>query len=124
MRKAVGVNPFVTLLALFAFSALLAYRRGFDGHSPGGHHSNLAQPLCFPAGARWSQRFRPGVTMPAGCVKKPKIWPKIYASRPGLTPGGSEEQVKQTEQMMNEIETLAADLDRLLAQVHSAEGVK
>jgi hypothetical protein len=38
-----------------------------------------------------------------------------------LTPGGSDEQVMQTERVMEEIESLAIDLDKLLARVQPLE---
>lgn len=117
MRKAVGVNPFVTLLAFFTFSSLL----GIAG-------ALMAIPLAAIIQILLNHFvFRPGALEPELSAGRD------YASRlrqeaqelaqdlrqqGRLTPDGSEQQVKQTEQVMDEIETLATDLDRLLAQVH------
>ena len=45
MRKAVGVNPFVSLLAIFAFSSLFGFLGALDGRSHCGHDSTLARSL-------------------------------------------------------------------------------
>jgi predicted PurR-regulated permease PerM len=119
MRRAVGVNPFVTLLALFAFSSLL----GIAG-------ALMAIPL-----AAISQILLDRFVFRPGALETEVLAGRDYASRlrqeaqelaqdlrrqGRLTPGGSEQQVKQTEQVMDEIETLATDLDKLLAQVQPA----
>lgn len=119
MRRAVGVNPFVTLLALFAFSSLL----GIAG-------ALLAIPL-----AAISQILLNRFVFRPGALETEVLAGRDYASRlrqeaqelaqdlrrqGRLSPGGSEQQVKQTEQVMDEIESLATDLDRLLAQVQPA----
>ena len=81
MRKAVGVNPFVSLLAIFAFSSFFGIAGALDGDSHRGHHSTPARPLRFSSirnGVRGLGRSR---LLAAGCVTKRKPWPKICASR-------------------------------------------
>ncbi|MBK8986619.1 MAG: AI-2E family transporter [Chloroflexi bacterium] len=117
MRQAVGVNPFVTLLALFAFSSLL----GIAG-------ALMAIPLAAMIQILLNHFvFRPGALEPevtAGRDYASRLRQEAQELAQDLrqqarqTPGGSEEQIKQTEQVMDEIETLAVELDRLLAQVH------
>jgi predicted PurR-regulated permease PerM len=120
MRQAVGVNPFVTLLALFAFSALL----GIPG-------ALVAVPLAAMIQILLNRFvFRPGALepeVPAGRDLASRLRQEAQElaqdlrQQARLTPGGSEDQVKQTEQVMDELEALATDLDRLLAQVHPTE---
>ena len=120
MRQAVGVNPFVTLLALFAFSALL----GIPG-------ALVAIPLAAMIQILLNRFvFRPGALepeVPSGRDLASRLRQEAQElaqdlrQQARLTPGGSEDQVKQTEQVMDELEALATDLDRLLAQVHPTE---
>jgi predicted PurR-regulated permease PerM len=71
MRQAVGVNPFVTLLALFAFSSLLdlpALLWRFRWRPL----SSSCWIVSSFTQAPPNRRFRPAATMPAGCVMKRK----------------------------------------------------
>jgi predicted PurR-regulated permease PerM len=120
MRQSVGVNPFVTLLALFAFSRLL----GIAG-------ALMAIPIAAMIQILLDYFvFRPGAMDPE------VVTGRDYASRlrqeaqalaqdlrrqGRLTPGGSDEQVMQTERVMEQIESLATDLDKLLAKVQPLE---
>jgi predicted PurR-regulated permease PerM len=120
MRQAVGVNPFVTLLALFAFSSLL----GLAG-------AIMAIPMAAIIQLLLDRFvFYPGATEPEVSAGRD------YASRlryeaqnltqdlrkqARLTKDGSARHVEQTDQVMDEIEAIATDLDRLLAQVDASE---
>lgn len=116
MRKAVGVNPFVSLLAILAFSSLLG---------PAGvlmaipmaailqllldrfvFHADLMAPE-ISAGRDHASRLRYEAQGLAQDLRK----------QARLTKGGSDLRVKQIDQMMDEIETITTDLDVLLAQV-------
>jgi hypothetical protein len=118
MSKAVGVNPFVSLLAIFAFSSLL----GIPG-------ALMAIPLAAILQLLLDRFvFHPGmmeVEVSAG---------RDYASRlryeaqelaqdlrkqARLKKGGSDLRVKQIDQVLDEIETITTDLDALLAQAHT-----
>jgi len=116
MRKAVGVNPFVSLLALFAFGSLF----GIAGAL-----------MAIPMAAILQLLFNRFIFDPAAAETEVASG-RDYASRlryeaqdlaqdlrkqARLQKGGSELRVKQTDQIMDEIETLATDLDALLAQV-------
>jgi predicted PurR-regulated permease PerM len=116
MRKAVGVNPFVTLLALFAFSSLF----GIAGAL-----------MAIPMAAIIQLLLNRFVFHPA--TMEPDVSPgRDYASRlryeaqdlaqdlrkqARLEKGGSDLRIKQIDQVMDEIETITTDLDALLAQV-------
>jgi predicted PurR-regulated permease PerM len=115
MRRAVGVNPFVTLLSLFAFSALL----GIPG-------ALLAIPLAAIIQILLDRYvFQPGALeaeTPAGRDYASRLRQEAQALAQDLrqqarqSPDGSDERVKQTEQALDELETLAADLAQLLAE--------
>lgn len=119
MRKAVGVNPFVTLLALFAFGSLF----GIAG-------ALMAIPLAAIIQLVLERFvFRPAAMEPDVSDGRD------YASRlryeaqdltqdlrkqARLKKGGSILRVKQIDRIMDEIETITTDLDTLLAQVHDS----
>ncbi len=118
MSKAVGVNPFVSLLALFAVGSLL----GFGG-------ALMAIPMAAILQILLDRFvFHTGVTEAEGSTGRD------YASRlryeaqdlaqdlrkqARLKKGGSDLRVKQTDQVLDEIEAITTDLDSLLAQVHT-----
>ncbi|HWQ04842.1 MAG TPA: AI-2E family transporter [Longilinea sp.] len=120
MRKAVGVNPFVSLLSIFAFSSLF----GIAG-------ALMAIPIAAIIQLLLDRfLFHPSVI-------EPEISPdRDYASRlryeaqdfaqdlrkqARLTKRGSDLRVKQIDSVMDEIEAVTTDLDALLAQVRPPE---
>jgi len=119
MRKAVGVNPFVSLLAIFAFSALF----GFAG-------ALMAVPM-----AAIIQLLFDHFVFQSAAIDLDASADRDYASRlryeaqalaqglrkqARLKKGGSELRVKQIDQVMDEIETIATDLDALLARASTS----
>lgn len=120
MRRAVGVNPFVTLLALFSFSTLL----GILG-------ALMAIPLAAMIQLLLDRFvFKPGTAEPE------IISGRDYASRlryeaqalaqdlrqqTRIRPAGSEEQVQQIEQVMDQLEAITTDLDALLAEASTVK---
>ena len=119
MHKAVGVNPFVSLLAFFAFSSLL----GLPG-------ALMAIPMAAIIQLLLDRFvFHPG-TMEAEVSEG-----RDYASRlryetqdlaqdlrkqARLKKNGPEGWVEQIDQVMDEIEAITTDLDSLLAQVKTS----
>jgi predicted PurR-regulated permease PerM len=119
MRKAVGVNPFVSLLAFFAFGSLL----GLGGML-------MAIPM-----AAIIQLLLDRYVFHPGMMESEVSIGRDYASRlryeaqdlvQGLRKqarfkkGGSDRRVKQIDQVMDEIEAITTDLDALLAQFRSS----
>jgi predicted PurR-regulated permease PerM len=115
MRKAVGVNPFVTLLSLFAFSTLF----GLAG-------ALMAIPI-----AAMIQLALNHFVFQQATVEMEVSEGRDYASRlryeaqdlvqdlrkqARLKKRGSDLTIKKTEQVMDEIETITTDLDALLAR--------
>jgi len=120
MSKAVGVNPFVTLLALFAFSSLFG----------------LAGALMAIPMAAMIQLALNHFVFQTATVEMEVSEGRDYASRlryeaqdliqdlrkqARLQKRGSDLTVKQLEQVMDEIETIATNLDALLARTNNSE---
>jgi predicted PurR-regulated permease PerM len=119
MRKAVGVNPFVSLLAIFAFSSLF----GIAG-------ALMAIPIAAILQLILDRFvFHPGLT------ESEVSTGRDYASRlryeaqdlaadlrkqARLKIEGSDQRILQTDLVMDEIEAITTDLDSLLAQINSS----
>jgi predicted PurR-regulated permease PerM len=118
MRKAVGVNPFVTLLALFAFSSFFGIAGALMAIPMAAiiqlvmdrfvFHPSTMEPELSP-GRDQASRLRYEAQDLASDLRK----------QARLTKGGSDLRVKQIDKVMDEIETITTDLDALLAQVHT-----
>jgi predicted PurR-regulated permease PerM len=117
MRKAVGVNPFVSLLAFFAFSSLLGLPGALMAIPMAAIIQILLDRFVFhptamdpevSAGRDYASRLRYEAQDLAQDLRK----------QARLKKGGSDLRVKQTDQVMDEIESITTDLDALLAQVH------
>lgn len=121
MKKAVGVNPFVTLLSLFAFSSLF----GLAG-------ALMAIPI-----AAMIQLALNHFVFQQATVEMEVSEGRDYASRlryeaqdlaqdlqkqARLKKRGSELEIKQIEHVMDEIETITTSLDALLAKANKADG--
>ena len=115
MRKAVGVNPFVSLLAVFAFGSLF----GIAGVLTAIPMTAIIQLLLN----RFV--FRPEAAEPEVSAGRDRASRLRYEAQDlardlrkqaRLTKGGSDLRIKQTDQIMDEIEAITADLDSLLAQ--------
>jgi hypothetical protein len=117
MRKAVGVNPFVSLLAFLAIGSLF----GLAGVL-------MAIPIAAIIQLLLDRFvFRPG-TMEAEVSVGRDYASRLRYEAQDLAQGlrrqarlskeGSDRWVKQTDQVMDEIEAITTDLDSLLAQVN------
>jgi predicted PurR-regulated permease PerM len=115
MRKAVGVNPFVTLLALFAFSSLFGIAGALMAIPIAAiiqlvldhfvFHPETTDP-DISAGRDYASRLRYEAQDLSQDLRK----------QARLKKRGSDLRVKQIDQIMDEIETITTDLDALLAQ--------
>jgi hypothetical protein len=119
MKSTVGVNPFVTLLSLFAFSSLF----GIAGAL-----------MAIPMAAIVQLAMNHFVFKPVTVELEPSEG-RDYASRlryeaqdliqdlrkqARLRKKGSDEKVSQVEHVMDEIESLTTNLDALLAQSNTS----
>jgi predicted PurR-regulated permease PerM len=116
MRKAVGVNPFVSLLAIFAFSSLFGIAGALMAIPMAAIIQLLLDRFVFhptamepeaSAGRDYASRLRYEAHDLAQDLRK----------QARLKKGGSRLRVKQIDQVMDEIEAITTDLDALLAQV-------
>jgi predicted PurR-regulated permease PerM len=115
MRKAVGVNPFVTLLALFAFSSLFGIAGALMAIPMAAIIQLLLDRFVFhpaamepeaSAGRDHASRLRYEAQDLAQDLRK----------QARLKKWGSVLKVKQIDKVMDEIEAITTDLDALLAQ--------
>ena len=120
MRKAVGVNPFVSLLSIFAFSSLFGIAGALMAIPIAAiiqilldrfvFHPSLMEPEVS-AGRDYASRLRYEAQDLAQDLRR----------QARLKKGGSDLRLKQTDQVMDEIEAITTDLDSLLAQVRTSE---
>lgn len=120
MRKAVGVNPFVTLLALFAFSSLFGIAGALMAIPMAAIIQLLLNRFVFhpsamepevSAGRDYASRLRYEAQDLAQDLRK----------QARVEKGGSDLRVEQIDQVMDEIETITTDLDALLAQASASD---
>jgi len=120
MSKAVGVNPFVTLLSLFAFSSLFGIAGALMAIPMAAIIQLLLNHFVFhqttvelevSAGRDYASRLRYEAQELAQDLRK----------QARLKKEGSDLRVKQIDQVMDEIETITTDLDALLAQANTSD---
>ena len=120
MKKAVGVNPFVTLLAIFAFSSLFGISGALMAIPLAAIIQILLNRFVFhpattesdvSAGRDYASRLRYDAQDLAQDLRK----------QARLKKEGSGPTVKQIDQVMDEIETITTDLDALLAQASTPD---
>lgn len=118
MRRAVGVNPFVSLLAIFAFSSLFGIAGALMAIPIAAtiqllldrfvFHLEKMEPEEAPLGRDIASRLRNEANdLVLGLRRQARI-----------KKGGSDLRITQIDQAMDEIEAIATDLDALLAQTH------
>jgi predicted PurR-regulated permease PerM len=119
MRKAVGVNPFVTLLAIFAFSSFFGIAGALMAIPMAAILQLLLNRFVFHpqamdmevmTGRDHASRLRYAVQDLAQDLRK----------QARLNKGGSDLRVTQIDQVMDEIDAITTDLDSLLAQVKTS----
>ena len=119
MRKAVGVNPFVSLLALFAFSSLFGIAGALMAIPMAAIIQLLLDRFVFGPGA-----VEPEVSAGRDYASRLRYEAQDLAQdlrkQARLKKGGSDLRIKQTDQVMDEIEAITTDLDSLLAQVNTS----
>lgn len=120
MHKAVGVNPFVSLLSIFAFSSLFGIAGALMAIPMAAIIQLLLDRFVFhPAtieaevstGRDYASRLRYEAQDLAQDLRK----------QARLKKGGSDLKVKQIDQVLDEIETITTDLDSLLAEIHTPD---
>jgi predicted PurR-regulated permease PerM len=120
MKKAVGVNPFVTLLALFAFSSLF----GLAG-------ALMAIPIAAMIQLALNHFVFHPVTVEMEVSEGRDYTSRLRYEAQDLVQdlrkqarrkkGGSDLKIRQIEQVMDEIETITTNLDALLAGANHSD---
>ena len=119
MRKAVGVNPFVSLLAFFAFGSLLGLGGMLMAIPMAAIIQLLLDRFVFHTGTMESE-VSPGRDYASRLRYETQELARDLRKQARLKKWGSALKVKQADQMLDEIETITTDLDALLAQVHTS----
>lgn len=121
MSKAVGVNPFVTLLSLFAFGSFFGLAGALMAIPIAAIIQLLLNHFVFqpatveaeaPEGRDFVGRLR----------YETQEFTQDLRKQARVKKSGSEQSVTQIDQVMDEIETIATDLDVLLAQDENTSG--
>lgn len=116
MRKAVGVNPFVSILAIFAFSSLF----GIAGALMAIPLAAIIQLLldCFVFQSTMAESEYSGGRDHANRLRyETQNLAQALRNAARIKKGGSDVRVWQIDKVMDEIEALTTDLDVLLTQV-------
>ena len=119
MRKAVGVNPFVSLLALFAFSSLLGIAGALMAIPIAAILQLFLERFVFDPGAMEPEAST-GRDLASRLRYEAQDLVQDLRKQARLKRGGSDLRVLQTDQVMDEIEALASDLDLLLAEASAS----
>ena len=118
MRKAVGVNPFVSLLAIFAFSSLFGIAGALMAIPTAAIIQLLLDRFVFHPGTMESE-VSAGRDYASRLRYETQDLAQDLRKQARLKIEGSDLRVKQTDQVMDEIEAITTDLDSLLAQVNT-----
>ena len=119
MRQAVGVNPFVSLLAIFAFSTLFGVAGALMAIPLAAIMQLLFERFVFQPGTLESE-VPSGRDFASRLRYEAQDLIQDLRKQARLKKGGTDLIVKQTDQVMDEIEALTTDLDTMLAQINSA----
>jgi predicted PurR-regulated permease PerM len=119
MRKTVGVNPFVSLLAIFAFSTFFGIAGALMAIPIAAIIQVLLDRFVFHAGTT-----EPEVSAGRDYASRLRYEAQDLAQdlrkQARLKKGGSDLRIKQTDEVMDEIEAITTDLDSLLAHVDTS----
>jgi predicted PurR-regulated permease PerM len=120
MRKAVGVNPFVTLLALFAFSSLLGIAGALMAIPMAAIIQLLLDRFIFHTGTM-EQASVAGRDRASRLRYEAQTLAYNLRHQARRTREGSDKGFRLRDRVMDEIEAITSDLDTLLARSSGAE---
>jgi predicted PurR-regulated permease PerM len=118
MRKAVGVNPFVSLLAFLAFGSLFGLGGVLMAIPLTAIIQLLLDRFVFKPEPNESE-VAPGRDLASRLRYETQELAQGMRKQARLQKFGSDRKIKQVDQVMDEIEAITTDLDALLAQVHT-----
>ena len=117
MRKAVGVNPFVSLLAIFTFSTIFGITGALMAIPIAAMIQLLLDRFVFNPGTLDSE-VSTGRDYASRLRYEAQDLAQDLRKQARLHKGGSDLEILQTDQVMDEIEAITIELDNLLAQVN------
>ena len=117
MRKAVGVNPFVSLLAIFAFNSLFGIAGALMAIPIAAILQLILDRFVFQPGTQETE-ITTGRDYASRLRYEAQDLAQDLRKQARLKKGGSVLIVKQIDNVMDEIEAITTDLDSLLAQVN------
>jgi predicted PurR-regulated permease PerM len=120
MRKAVGVNPFVSLLAIFALGSLFGIAGALMAIPIAAIVQLLLDRFVFHP-ATTDREVSAGRDSASRLRYEAQDLAEDLRKQARLRKGGSDLRVKQIDQVMDEIETITTDLDGLLAQLSTKD---
>jgi predicted PurR-regulated permease PerM len=120
MRKTVGVNPFVTLLALFAFSSLFGIAGALMAIPIAAIIQLVLNHFVFQQ-ATVEMEVSDGRDYASRLRYEAQDLAQDLRKQARLKKRGSDQKIKQIEQVMDEIETITTTLDALLAQANNPD---
>jgi predicted PurR-regulated permease PerM len=115
MNKAVGVNPFVSLLAFLVFGSLFGLLGVLMATPMAAILQLLLDRFVFHTGMTESEAS-PGRDYASRLRYEVQTLAQNLRKQARLKKGGSDLKVKQIDQVMDEIEAITTDLDVLLAK--------
>jgi len=119
MRKAVGINPFVSLLSLFAFSSLFGIAGALMAIPIAAIVQLLLDRFVFQSGTIEAE-VSTGRDLASRLRYEAQDLAQDLRKQARLKKGGSDLRIKQVDQVLDEIETITTDLDSQLAQVSNS----
>lgn len=120
MKKAVGVNPFVTLLAIFAFSTLFGLAGALMA-IPMAAMIQLALNHFVFKQATVEMEVSEGRDFASRLRYEAQDLAQDLRKQARIKKGDSDQEIKQIEQVMDEIETITTSLDTLLGKANKAD---
>lgn len=119
MRQAVGVNPFVSLLAIFAFGSMFGIPGVLMAIPMAAIIQLLVNRFVFDPEAS-EPELSTGRDYASRLRYETQDLVQDLRKQARLKRGGSDASIQQTEHIMDEIEAIATDLDSLLARAGEA----
>jgi predicted PurR-regulated permease PerM len=120
MKKAVGVNPFVSLLSIFAFSSLFGITGALMAIPIAAIIQLILDRFVFNRGS-----LKPETAAGRDIVSRLRFdaqnLTKGLRKQARLKKEGAPKEVKQIDKVMDEIEDITIDLDSLLAQIPTGD---
>ena len=120
MRKAVGVNPFVSLISIFAFSSLFGIAGALMAIPMAVIIQLLLDRFVFHPTAK-DPELSAGRDSASRLRYEAQDLAEDLRGQARHRKRGSDLRVKQIDQVMDEIETITTDLDALLAQASTTD---